>query len=138
MATFTSQPLSSQDAPTKIRGRSEDLVGKATTRRQRVAIFGGAQSELQGRRSQEGKVFNRRNQPVTGGDTGPTYTGAGGADLGLEEGVTPVGNLWQTWTPTAEEEDIQYGTLSTGATGYYDPTTGRFIYYDFGDENDGD
>jgi hypothetical protein len=119
---------------------------KAENRRERVAIFGGSQNKAIGRRSQKGKKFNRRKPtgpqgPSKAPDTG--YTGANGADLGLNEGVTPEGNLWQTWTPATNpytgqlsgpfetgSGSYQIGTLSTGAQGYYDPKTGKFQSYD--------
>lgn len=97
-------------------------------------MFGGSTNKQVGRRTQAGKVFNRRNQPNVAAKKAGFY-GAGGADLGLNEGVIPEGNLWHTWTPDAPGS--QYGTLSTGASGYYSPTTGKFIFQDFNSTDDG-
>lgn len=38
------------------------LAQKAGARRERIAIFGGKKSVI-GRRTQKGKIFNRRNRP---------------------------------------------------------------------------
>ena len=114
-------------------------AAKAAERRTRVSVFGGSLNKKQGRRTTAGKVFNRRNTKPTGqsNSTSPTYTGSNGVDLGLKEGVVPEGNLYNTWTPNPSLSDSNqtYGTLSTGAEGFYDPNTGKFVYYDFPNDN---
>lgn len=128
---------------------------KAAGRRQRVAIFGGAQNETQGRRHKAGKIFNRRKPtgpqgPATPSKPAYTVKDPWGRDynLKLNEGVVPEGNQWQTFTPdinpyTGEYASqgpnamqYDYGTLATGARGYYDPITGKFTFQDFGERND--
>ena len=131
-------------------------AAKAAERRTRVAVFGGSTNKQVGRRNQAGKVFNRRNKANNGPVQKAGFYGKDGADLGLNEGVTPEGNLWNTWTPdmniytdkptgpmAASDSDPnapygQVGTLSSGARGFYSPTTGKFIFYDYGDPNSGE
>jgi hypothetical protein len=128
---------------------------KAAERRGRIAIFGGAQNETQGRRNQPGKVFNRRKPtgpvgPAAVVDKGYTTKDAWGRDytLNLNDGVQPEGNLWSTFTPDinpytgeyssqgANPRPYDYGTLSTGARGYFDPATGKWMFEDSGNSDD--
>ena len=128
----------------------EQPASKASARRLRVSVFGGNNKSTTGRRTIAGKKFNSRaKQAGPTGPAGPQYTGFNGVSLGLNEGVVPEGNLYQTWRPVTDLSGnqvpwqdpsgryVQVGSLETGAYGYYEPTTGRWTGYNIDSQYDG-